>query len=98
MLWTFGYAIAASHEGIEDSEHFRVPVEIGGRTVQLQEVERIHLKVAQAVLDPQAQVRTRVAFRDLGRQLPAGLGRDPDRVARPLAAQVCDQPLAATIA
>ncbi len=59
--------LARLHEVVEDAEHLRHVVDLRVRAVELQQVDRIHLEVAQAALDPRAQVRAAVALRSLYR-------------------------------
>jgi hypothetical protein len=66
--------------------------------VELQQIQRVGLQIAEAALDPGGEIVAAVALDGLRRQPPAGLGRDVNRFARPFAAQPRDQPLAAPVA
>ena len=67
------------HEVVECREHLGVVEEVGRRTVQLDEVEGLHLQVLAAAIRPGDDVLRRVALDALGRQAPAGLRRHEDR-------------------
>ena len=90
--------LSRPHEVVEDAEHVRLAEQGGRRTVELQQIDGVHLEVLQAALDPRGQVLARVAFGRLGREPPAGLRGDPDRLARPLAPEPGHEPLAAPVA
>jgi hypothetical protein len=63
-------------------------VEIGDRTVQLDEVERVGLQIFQAAVDPAVEVLLGVPLDGLRRQAFSGLGGDE----RPLAAALLERP------
>ena len=48
---------------VEDPEHLRLIVDIGPPTMQLQQIQRIHGEIPQAVVDPAREVLAAIALR-----------------------------------
>ena len=90
--------LAALDQAIEALEDLRAVIGVGGRAMQLQQVQGVHLQVAQAAVDPVLQVGGAVAFHGLRGQPASGLGRDEGTIAPALAQHPGDQPLRVAIA
>src|SRR3989304_3259213 len=73
--------LAGRDEIVEDAEDVGPPVQRRRRTMQLQEVERLHLEVLEAAIHPGHEVLARVALAGLLRQAPPRLCRPPACVA-----------------
>ena len=86
------------HEVVEDAEDVRLAEQGRRRAVELQQIDGVHLEVLEAALDPRGQILARVAFGRLRREPAAGLGGDPDRLARPFAPEPRHEPLAPPVA
>ena len=50
------------HQVVEDAEHLRLAEQGRRRTVELQQIDGVHLEVLEAALDPRGQILARVAF------------------------------------
>ena len=90
--------LAGGNQVVQNGEGFRLSVERRWRAMELEEIDRLDFEVREAAVDPCGQVVPAVSFTRLLRQAASGLGRDPNRVPRPLAPQLRDQPLAASVA
>ena len=78
-------------------KHFRPVKNLRGRTMQLQQVNRVGVQVPQAALNPRREVFAAVTFRCLLRQPASGLGGDV-KFFLPFLFQLCQQPFAAAVA
>ncbi len=74
--------LARLHQVIQHVEDFRVVVDLGGRAVQLHQVEGFHIQVSQAALDESGQILAVVAFGDMRVEAATGFGSDVDFVRR----------------
>jgi hypothetical protein len=83
---------------VEPFEHFRMIVEVGQRTMQLHEIERVGFEIFQAAVDPVGQVFLAEAFDRLCRQPLSGLGGDERPLAASLLHHPCDELLGTAVA
>ena len=89
--------LAGPYQFVQRPEDLRQVIHFRGRTMQLQQVNRVRVQVSQAALDERREVRMVVALRRLFRQPAPGLGGDVKRLL-PLAAQFCQQPFTPPVA
>jgi hypothetical protein len=90
--------LPGAHQVVEDAEHLRPIVHLRVRAVELEQVDRVHLQVPQATINPPFEVLAAVALGRLRRQAAARFRRHVDRLALALATEARHQPLAAPVA
>ena len=90
--------LARLHHLVEDAEDIGRVVDLRGRTVELQEIDRVHLEVLQATVHPGVQVLSAVALRRLLGEPTARLRGHEEGLARALMPQTGHEALAASVA
>jgi hypothetical protein len=84
-------------EIVEGGEHLRTVIDLGGRAVELHEVEPLDAEVREAAIDERGETGGGVSGRDMRRE-PAARLRGHDEGLGSLATEPADQPLGAAVA